>query len=74
MQGFEAENKSREFEKKVNYVEKITSCLDSNIAAYNDFDLLEMEQGMLLALAEVESFNVDTSSTVSFVPGKINEE
>ena len=45
--GVETESKSRNFEKNLNYVEKMTTCLDSNIAAYNDFDLLEMEQGML---------------------------
>ena len=71
----ETESKSRNFEKNLNYVEKMTTCLDSNIAAYNDFDLLEMEQGMLVALAEVESYNVDiTASTLEFVPGKINED
>ena len=58
------------FEKKVSYIAKMISCLDSNIAAYNDFDLLEMEQAMLSALAEVESFNVDTSSAVAYVPGE----
>ena len=70
-----AESKSRNFEKKLEYVEKMTTCLDSNIAAYNDFDLLEIEQGMMAALAEVESYNVDTTaSMLGFVPGKINEE
>ena len=72
--GLEEESKSRDFEKKLEYVEKMTTCLDSNIAAYNDFDLLEMEQGMLSALEEVESFSVDTSSAFTYVPGKINEE
>ena len=72
--GFEAESKCRDFEKKLGYVEKMMTCLDSTIAAYNDFDLLEMEQGMLSVLAEVESLSVDTSSAVAFVPGQINEE
>ena len=73
--GLEAKSKYRDLEKKLNYVEKMASCLESNIAAYNDFDLLEMEQGMLAALAQVESCNVDTAaSTITFVPGKINEE
>ena len=29
---------------------------------------------MLAALVEVESYNVDTSPTVAFVPGKMNED
>ena len=72
--GLEAESKIRNFEKKMDYIKKMTTCLDSNIAAYNDFDLLEMEQAMLSALAEVDSFNVDTFFAVAFVPGKIKEE
>ena len=37
------ESKCRDLEIKLDFVEKMTTCLDSNIAAYNDFDLLEME-------------------------------
>ena len=69
-----AQSKCRDLETKLDFVEKMTTCLDSNIAAYNDFDLLEMEQAMMAALAEVESYDVDTSTTVAFVPGRINDE
>ena len=73
--GLDAESKRQDFEKKLNYVEKMTTRLDSNIAAYNDFDLLEMEQAMIAALAEVESYNEDTTaSTLASVPEEINEE
>ena len=72
---FKAERKNLDLEKKLDYIEKMTTCLDSNIAAYNDFDLLEMEQDMMAALEEVESYDIDTTaSTLAFVPGKITEE
>ena len=60
-------------ERKLDYLESITISLDSNIGAYNDYYLLEMEQEMLTALQEVESYDVDRAATVKFVSGEINE-
>ena len=61
-------------EKKLDYLENITISLDKNILAYNDFDLLEMEQEMLRVLREVETYDVDrTATAVKFVPGEIDE-
>ena len=69
------ESKCHDLEKKLDYVEKMSTCLDSNIAAYCDYDLLDMENEMLNALREVESYSVDTAaSTVKFVPVEINED
>ena len=63
-----------EMEKKLDYLENITVSLDSNIGAYNDFDLLEMEQEMLKTLQEVESYEVDRAVSVGkFVSGEIDE-
>ena len=66
--------KASEMEKKLDYLENITISLDSNISAYNDFDLLEMEQEMLTTLQVVEAYDVDSAATaVKFVPGEIDE-
>ena len=57
---------------KIEYLDKMTTSLDSNIGAYTDYDLLEMEQEMLTALEEVEQYDVAlVSSEVTFVPGEI---
>ena len=65
---------SRNLRTKIEYLDKITSSLDDNIGAYNDHDVIEMEQEMLTALHEVETCEVDGNvSIVKFVPGKINE-
>ena len=57
---------------KIEYLDKMTTSLDSNIDAYTDYDLLEMEQDMLIALEEVEKYDVErVSSEVTFVPGEI---
>ena len=67
-------NKTFDMEKKLDYLENITISLDSNIGAYNDFDLLEMEQDMLTTLREVEAYDVDrAAAAVKFVPGEIDE-
>ena len=60
---------------KIEYLNKMTSSLDSNISAYNDYDVIEMEQDMLSALKEVESDIASRStSVVKFLPGEINEK
>ena len=60
---------------KIEYLDKMTSSLDTNISAYSDYDVIEMEQEMLAALREIESYNVNVMATVAtFVPGEINEE
>ena len=59
---------------KIEYLDKMISSLDTNIGVYADYDVIEMELNMLTALREVESLEVDrSSSAVKFVPGKINE-
>ena len=69
------ESRCHDLETKMDYVEKMTTCLDSNIAAYNDFDLLEMEMGMLTALQDVKSYVMKPcESMLKFVPGKMNKE
>ena len=65
------ERKYRDLRKKLDFVEKMATCLDVNITSYCDYDVIEMEQDMLKALAEVENYDVDT---VAYVPGKINEK
>ena len=58
---------------KVEYLDKMTSSLDSNISAYTDFDVIEMKQEMLTALQGVESLNVNFAATeVTFVRGEID--
>ena len=58
---------------KIEYLDKMTSSLDSNISAYTDFDVIEMKQGMLTALREVESVNVNFAATeMTFVQGEID--
>ena len=60
---------------KIDYLDNMTSSLDTNISAYSDYDVIEMEQEMLAALREVESYNVNVVATVAkFVPGKIKQE
>ena len=64
---------SRQLMTKIEYLDKMTSSLDSNISAYNDYAVIEMELDMLKALREVESHNVTcAASKVEFVPGEIN--
>ena len=58
---------------KIEYLDKMTSSLDSNIGAYTDFDVIEMEIEMLKALAELEAYDVGIPDTdVTYVPGEIN--
>ena len=58
---------------KIEYLDKMTTSLDSNIGAYTDFYLIEMEIAMLKALAELEAYNVGVPDTeTTFVPGEIN--
>ena len=69
------DRKRNELEQKLYYLEKITMSLDINIASYNDFDLLQIEQEMLNALAEAEAFDVKGAiPMVMFSPGEIKEE
>ena len=57
---------------KIEYLDKMTTSLDSNIGAYTDYDLLQMEQEMLTALEEVEKCDVArVSSEATLVPGEI---
>ena len=58
---------------KIEYLDKMTTSLESNIGAYTDFDVIEMENEMLKALTEVESYDVEVPDTkVMYVPGEIN--
>ena len=60
---------------KIDYLDKMTSKLDKNIAAYTDHDVIEMEQELLITLHEVESCDVVRAATaVTFVPGDIEKE
>ena len=55
------------------YLDKMTTSLDSNIGAYTDFDVIEMEIEMLKSLAELEAYDVGVPDTeVTSVPGEIN--
>ena len=58
---------------KIEYLDKMTSSLDNNIEAYNDYDVIEMEQEMLTALHEVFSCEVNfVAIAAKFVSGQIN--
>ena len=58
---------------KIEYLDKMTTSLDSNIGAYTDFDVIEMEIEMLKALKELEAYDMGVPDTeVTFVPGEIN--
>ena len=73
-EGTEMQKQSCQLNTKIEYLKKMTTCLDSNIDAYNDYDLLEMDQEMTKTLQEVESYDVSpTISGLKFVPGKINK-
>ena len=62
-----------ELKTKIEYLDKMTTSLDSNIGAYTDFDVIEMETEMLKALSELEAYDVGVPDTeVTFVPGEIN--
>ena len=58
-------------EKKLDYLDKMTTSLDTNIAAYSDYDVIEMEQQMLRVVTEVESYDVDVNA-VTFLPGEVD--
>ena len=63
----------RELVKRLDYVEKMTTALDSNIAAYSDFDLLEMEEEMLTEVEKLRTYKVANNRKVPvFLPGKID--
>ena len=58
---------------KIEYLDKMTTSLDSNIGAYTDFDVIEMEMDMLKSLTELEAYNAEVPDTeVTYVPGEIN--
>ena len=58
---------------KIRYLDQMTTSLDSNIDAYTDFDVIEMEIEMLKALSELEACDEGVPDTeVTFVPGEIN--
>ena len=60
---------------KIEYLDKMTYSLDANIGAYNDYDVIEMEQEMLTVLREVDSHDWRiAATTLTFVPGDINQE
>ena len=58
---------------KIEYLDKMTTSLDSNIGSYTDFDIIEMEIEMLNTLTELEAYDEGVPVTeVTFVPGEIN--
>ena len=64
----------RDLEKKINFLEKVTSSLENNIATLSDFDVIEMEKEMLKVLGEIESYDANrATSSVTFLLGNINE-
>ena len=68
------DSKCHDLQNKLDYVEKLTTCLESNNAEYSDYDVIEAEQNMLTALEEIEQYNVNRpASVVRYVPGDINE-
>ena len=55
------------------YLDKMTISLNSNIDAYSDFDVIEMETEMLRALADVEAYDVGVRDmAVTYIPGEVN--
>ena len=55
----------------IEYLDKMTTSLNSNIGAYTDFDVIEMETEMLKALTELDAYDVGVPDTaVTFVPGE----
>ena len=68
------DSKCHDLQKKLDYVEKLTTCLESSNAEYSDYDVIETDQKMLTALEEIEQCNVNRpASVVRYVPGDINE-
>ena len=64
----------KKLEPKLSYLEKITTSLDSNIAAYSDYDVIEMEQQMLAVMGEVESYDDELAALgAAFVQGEVDE-
>ena len=60
---------------KIEHIDKMTTSLETNIGAYSDYDLIEMELEMLTALREVETYNVKIAKPeIIFVPGEINQQ
>ena len=65
----------KKLDKMIQFLEKMSTSLYSNIRAYSDFDVIEMERDMMRALEEVEEFHVDIgTSPVVFMPGVIDAE
>ena len=58
-------------EKKLDYLDKMATSLDTNIAAYSDYDVIDMEEQMLRVVTEVESYDVDVDA-VTFLPGEVD--
>ena len=68
------ESKCRDLEKKLDYVSDVTFKLVNSVESYSDYDLIEIQQDMLIALEEVESFDEKLANpTGKFVPGETNE-
>ena len=62
-----------DLDKKVQFIEKMVSSLESNIEAYSDYDVIEMELDMQTTLEDVRSFEVDCRTpSVIFKAGEIS--
>ena len=57
------------------YIEKMTKSLDTNINAYSDYDVIEMEQGMLTMFEKLKKDRIDTDvSSEAYVPGEMDTD
>ena len=69
------DSECRALERKMYYLEKVITNLETNSAAYSDYDVIEMEEKMLTVLREIESYDADhATSGFNFVQGDVNEE
>ena len=53
--------------KKVKFIEKMASSLESNIEAYSDYDVIEMELDMLTTLEEVRSYDIGCRTSLVII-------
>ena len=72
-QGDSLMKERQELVRRLDYVEKMTTALDSNVEAYSDFDLFEMEEEMLTEVRKLWTYNSANNSKVSvYLPGKMD--
>ena len=69
------EKERREQQQNLENLEKLMLRLDTNIADYKDYSVIEMERDMLKTLKEVESYDMNiATSSIKFLPEELNKE